>query len=85
VRIRSRRRPAETPEQQADESTAELAASYWQAYDQRMATIGFLAMARQFPGLVAQALRLGLAASRRDIVAAITLNVASTPWRRGCT
>jgi len=83
VRITLRRRPAVAPEQQADESTAELSASYWRAYDQRMATIGFLAMARQFPGLVAQAVRLGLAANRRDIVATITLNVVSGVFAGG--
>ena len=72
-----RRRPDEVPEAQAEEFIAELAASYWRTYDERMASIGFLAMARQFPGLVAQAVRLGCQASRRDIVAAIGLNLAS--------
>jgi ATP-binding cassette, subfamily B, bacterial len=61
----------------ADELTAELTESYWRAYDQRMASTGFLAIARQFPGLVAQALRLGYQASRLDLVGTITLNIAS--------
>jgi ATP-binding cassette subfamily B protein len=60
-----------------DESTAELAAAYWRAYDERMATTSFLAMARQFPGLVAHAVRLGRQASRRDLVATVTLNLVS--------
>ena len=72
-----RRQPAEAPHEDADDYTAELAASYWRAYDERMASIGFLAMARQFPSLVGQAIRLGCKASRRDIVAAIGLNLGS--------
>jgi ATP-binding cassette subfamily B protein/ATP-binding cassette subfamily C protein len=62
---------------QADELTAELTASYWRAYDERMASIGFRAMARQLPGLIGQAVRLGWEASRRDIVATIGLNLFS--------
>jgi ATP-binding cassette subfamily B protein/ATP-binding cassette subfamily C protein len=78
VRIASGRPGAEEPAQpDADESTAELAASYWAAYDERMASTSFLAMARQFPSIVAQAVRLGSDASRRDLVATITLNLAS--------
>jgi ATP-binding cassette subfamily B protein/ATP-binding cassette subfamily C protein len=78
VRITPHRRQADdAPESQADEFTAELAASYWRVYDERMASIGFLAMARQFPGLVSRAVRLGFQASRRDIVAAITLNLTA--------
>jgi ATP-binding cassette, subfamily B, bacterial len=42
-----------------------------------MATIGFRAMARQFPGLVAQAVRLGWEASRWDTVATIAASLAS--------
>jgi ATP-binding cassette subfamily B protein/ATP-binding cassette subfamily C protein len=42
-----------------------------------MATIGFLAMARQFPSLVAKAIRLGWQASPRDITATISLNLIS--------
>ena len=84
MRIRPRRRPAaEPPDEQVDESTAELSAEYWQAYDERMASIGFLPMARQFPGLVAQAVRLGWEANRRDIVATITLNLASGVFAAG--
>jgi ATP-binding cassette, subfamily B, bacterial len=78
VRITSRLRRAEAvPRPEADELTAELAASYWQAYDTRMASVGFRAVARQFPGLVGQAIRLGWQANRRDTVATIALNVAS--------
>jgi hypothetical protein len=43
----------------AEELSAELATAYWAAYRERMAAIGFGAMARQFAGLVAQAVRLG--------------------------
>ena len=76
-----RRRRESEPEAEADscadELTAELSAAYWEAYGERMASIGFLAMARQFPGLVGHALRLGWQASRRDTVATISLNLLS--------
>jgi ATP-binding cassette subfamily B protein len=68
---------SEAEQAEADEATAELAASYWRAYDERMASTSFLAMARQFPSLVAQAIRLGFEASRRDLVATIGLNLIS--------
>ena len=42
-----------------------------------MASIGFLAMARQFPSLAAKAIRLGWQASRFDITATISLNLVS--------
>jgi ATP-binding cassette subfamily B protein len=77
VRITIRRHRETAPEPGAEESTAELAASYWRIYDQRMASIGFLAMARQFPQLVGQAIRLGSRASRGDAVAAIALSLGS--------
>ena len=60
-----------------DEVTAELTADYWAAYDARMAGVGLRAVARRFPGLVGQAVRLGWSASRLDTLATITLNVAS--------
>jgi ATP-binding cassette subfamily B protein len=68
---------SEAEQAEADEATAELTASYWRAYDERMASTSFLAMARQFPSLVAQAIRLGFEASRRDLVATIGLNLIS--------
>jgi ATP-binding cassette subfamily B protein/ATP-binding cassette subfamily C protein len=77
VRIISRHRPDEVRQAQADEFTAELVASYWQAHDERLSSVGFLAMARQFPGLVGRAVRLGWQASRRDTAATIALNLAS--------
>src|SRR6202000_2969135 len=46
-------------------------------YDQRMATVRFSDVARRFPALIGQAVRLGWSASRRDTVATITLNLAS--------
>ena len=78
MRITSRLRRADAaPQPEADELTAELATEYWQAYDKRMASVGFRAVARQFPGLVGQAVRLGWQANRRDTAATITLNIAS--------
>jgi ATP-binding cassette, subfamily B, bacterial len=62
---------------EADELTAELTASYWRAHDQRLAETSFLAMARQLPGLIGHAVRLGWQASRRDTVATIALNLLS--------
>jgi hypothetical protein len=47
------------PGSEADELTAELTASYWRAHDQRLAETGFFAIARQLPGLIGQAIRLG--------------------------
>jgi ATP-binding cassette, subfamily B, bacterial len=61
----------------ADEVTAELTAHYWQAYNDRMAAVGFRDVAHRFPGLVGQAVRLGWAASPRDTAATIALNIAS--------
>jgi ATP-binding cassette subfamily B protein/ATP-binding cassette subfamily C protein len=61
----------------ADGETAELDSLYWQAYDQRMATVRFSDVGRRFPALIGQAVRLGWSASRRDTAATITLNVAS--------
>jgi ATP-binding cassette subfamily B protein len=61
----------------ADQDTAELTAAYWQAYDERMTTVGFRDVARRFPGLVGQAIRLGWSASRLDTAATIALNVVS--------
>ncbi len=60
-----------------DDETAELTASYWRAYDARMASVGFRDVARRFPGLVGQAVRLGWSASRVDTAAAIGLNLVS--------
>ncbi len=77
------RRPDETAQTQtkddaqADELTAELSAFYWQAYDQRLAETGFGSIARQLPGLIGQAVRLGWQANRRDTAATIGLNLAS--------
>ena len=71
------RRTRPEREESADEVTAELTASYWRAYDARMASVGFADVARRFPGLVGQAVRLGWSASRKDTAATIALNVAS--------
>ena len=62
---------------EADELTAELTAAYWSAHNQRLAQTSFAAMARQLPGLIGQAVRLGWEASRRDTAAPIGLNVVS--------
>jgi ATP-binding cassette, subfamily B, bacterial len=69
--------PGPAPEQEADELTAELAASFWRVYDERMAEVGFRSVARQFPHLIGHAVRLGWEASRRDTAAAITLYLVS--------
>jgi ATP-binding cassette subfamily B protein len=69
------RRPAD--DEAADHETAELTSSFWQAYDQRMATVKFSDVARRFPALVGEAVRLGWAANRRDTTATIVLNLAS--------
>jgi ATP-binding cassette, subfamily B, bacterial len=61
----------------ADEETAELTANYWRAYDARMASVGLADVARRFPGLVGQAVRLGWSASRLDTAATISLNLVS--------
>ena len=71
------RRQDETAQAEADELTAELAAAYWQAHDRRLAETGFGAVARQLPGLISQAIRLGWEANRRDTVATIGLNLVS--------
>jgi len=62
---------------EAGELTAELTASYWRAHDQRLAQTSFGAIARQLPGLIGQAVRLGWEANRRDTVATIGLNLVS--------
>jgi ATP-binding cassette, subfamily B, bacterial len=61
----------------ADHETAELTEEYWRAYDQRLATVKFSDVARRFPALIGQALRLGWSASRRDTAATIALNLSS--------
>lgn len=68
-----------TDDAQNDEAaeTAQLTTSFWRAYDQRMASIGFLAMLREFPHLVLQALRLGYQASKPDIIGTIAANLAA--------
>ena len=73
-RLRGARAAREVP---ADEITAELTASYWRAYDARMASVGFRDVARRLPGLVGHAVRLGWSASRLDTVATIALNLVS--------
>ena len=78
MRIRARRDdPEDTARAPGDELTAELTTEYWDAYDQRLAETSFLAMARQLPELIGQAIRLGWAANRRDTVATIGLNLVS--------
>ena len=69
--------PDGTDQATADQETAELTAHYWRQYDQRMATVGFRDVARRFPGLVGQAIRLGWSASPFDTAATISLNLVS--------
>ncbi len=63
--------------EEIDEVTAELDASFWNAYTGRLATVGFLPMLRELPRLMGQAVRLGYRASRLDLITTITLNLAS--------
>jgi ATP-binding cassette subfamily B protein len=80
VRITARRiadRPDQAPREPSDELTAELTASYWEAYDQRLAQTRFLSIARQLPELVGHAIRLAWNANRRDTIGAIGLNLVS--------
>ena len=78
VRLLGRLRRAEAPRAAPDdEIIAELTANYWRAYDARMASVGFRDVARRFPGLVGQAVRLGWSASRFDTAATIVLNLVS--------
>jgi ATP-binding cassette, subfamily B, bacterial len=70
-------RPDQAPAEPADELSAELTASYWEAYDQRLAETRFLAIARQLPELIGRAIRLAWEANHRDTVATIGLNVVS--------
>ena len=74
MRITATSRNAEA---QADELTAELASFYWRAHDERLAETGFVSIARQLPGLIRQAVRLGWQANRRDTAATIGLNLVS--------
>ena len=67
----------EQPEAPADELTAELTALYWAAHDERVAAVTFRAVARQLPGLIGKAVRLGWEANRGDTTATIVLNLAS--------
>lgn len=60
-----------------EHETAELAANYWRAYDERMTTVRFSDVARRFPALIGQAVGLGWSSSRRDTMATIGLNLAS--------
>src|ERR1700727_726548 len=79
-RGRAGRRAAElygADPQTADQETAELTAHFWRLYDQRMATVGFRDVARRFPGLVGQAIRLGWSASPFDTAVTIGLNLVS--------
>jgi ATP-binding cassette subfamily B protein len=69
--------PATADPATADQETAALTASYWRAYDERMMTVGFRDVARRFPGLVGQAIRLGWSASPLDTAATIGLNIVS--------
>ncbi len=77
VRTRSRPPQAPDPADAEPEEIAELTTQFWRAHDERMASIGFLAMLREFPHLVWQALRLGYEASKIDTVGTIAANLAA--------
>jgi ATP-binding cassette, subfamily B, bacterial len=80
IRSRPRQAPDAADADPADaepDETAALATHFWRAYDERMATIGFTAMLREFPSLVFQAVRLGYQASKIDMVGTIMLNLTA--------
>ncbi|MEU7856710.1 ABC transporter ATP-binding protein [Nonomuraea sp. NPDC049141] len=53
----------------------EVSASDWHAHTDKMAEVGFLAIAKRLPSLVVQAMRMAWRASPRDTVATVTLNL----------
>ncbi|MER7129741.1 ABC transporter ATP-binding protein [Streptosporangium saharense] len=53
----------------------EISLSDWYGHTDAMADVGFLSLSRRLPALVTQAVRLGWAASPRDVVATIGLSV----------
>jgi ATP-binding cassette, subfamily B, bacterial len=63
--------------EEVDEATAELDASFWNAYSDRLAAVGFGSMLRELPRLFVQAITLGYQAGRLDLVTTMTLNLAS--------
>src|ERR1700760_3400586 len=67
----------ESGDEEDDAESAELTLHYWRMYDERMSTVRFSGVGRRFPALIAQAVRLGWSASRRDTSATIGLNLAS--------
>ena len=77
VGIRSRTRQAPDPADADPGETAALTTHFWRAYDERMASIGFMAMLREFPSLVFQAVRLGYQASKIDMIGTIAANLTA--------
>ncbi|MCL2581051.1 MAG: ABC transporter ATP-binding protein/permease [Streptosporangiales bacterium] len=79
--LRLRRTSTTTSEhdaaEEADELSAELAETFWQIYDRRMTAVRFSDIAKNFPRMVGQSLRLGWTASRLDTVACIAGNLLS--------
>ncbi|MFD1536478.1 ABC transporter ATP-binding protein [Nonomuraea guangzhouensis] len=53
----------------------EVSASDWHAHTDKMAEVGFLAIAKRLPSLVVQAMRMAWEASPRDTVATVALNL----------
>ncbi|WP_327584027.1 ABC transporter ATP-binding protein/permease [Nonomuraea sp. NBC_00507] len=53
----------------------EISLPDWHAHSDKMAEVGFLAIARRLPSLIAQAMRMAWQASPRDTVATISLNL----------
>ncbi|MFB4277440.1 MULTISPECIES: hypothetical protein [unclassified Nonomuraea] len=53
----------------------EISVPDWYAHTDKMAEVGFLAIARRLPSLVSQALRMAWQASPRDAVATVVLNL----------
>ncbi|MEU6714457.1 ABC transporter ATP-binding protein [Nonomuraea sp. NPDC046802] len=55
----------------------EISFPRWNVHNDKMAEVGFLTIARRLPSLVGQAMRMAWAASPRDALATITLNLIS--------
>jgi ATP-binding cassette subfamily B protein len=72
-------RKAEEPPGETEEplELGEVTTSDWHAHTDKMAEVGFLAIARRLPSLVGQAMRMAWAASPRDTLATVSLNLLS--------
>lgn len=63
--------------EEADDLTAELDTGFWNSYTTRMADVRFSDVARKFPALVGQSVRLAWSASRTDTIVTVVGNIGS--------